>query len=351
MSSPFDRSRSRPARAWPSSETSAPVEDATVIVLGNPHGGTTLIAGLLRLAGINLGTQIDSWTQEDIEMRSNDVETLRTAIETRNKRRGQWGWKCPGSAPLLLELQGSLRNPCFVAIFRDPLATVLRRIDPEKRDPIELYEEWIQGAQCHVDTIKCFKAPTLFVSYELALKKPAMLVEDVCRFVGRELDEELRTKMLAYIKPDGGYGDQTNLINGPIESLPFPLQSPPALSKSDRRLRPLELVRPHGIRWTEDQWELVEEDSWCFVRDEDLLQFPKASRIRIEIQLSGEDTIAPSLYLDIGHGLCEEHRIRFGELDSGTWEFEVDLPETTGAARFDPDEKSGRIEKLVLSIG
>ena len=352
MSGVFDRSSSRPASEWRKTDTPGKPAEATYIVLGNPHGGTTLVAGLLRILGVFMGRQLDTWTQEDILMRTDNVEQLQSAVESRNAEFKTWGWKCPGSTHYLDSLKSDVRKPRFIVIFRDPYATMLRRVVPEDRDPVELYEEWIDGARKQLSLVKDFDAPTLFISYEMALKKPEALIEDLSQFVHRSPPtEEQASKMLRYIKPDGGYGFLQELTNGPAK--PLTSSTPRAIPSTSetQSFETLEFVRPQGIAWQGNQWLLENEDPWCFVKDADILRLPKCSRVRIDIELSHDQlSVSPSMYLDTGYGLCETHRIEFGELSSGSWEFEVEFPETLGTLRFDPDEKRGTIEKLSVSI-
>ena len=55
-----------------------------------------------------------------------NVEALALAIQTRNSAFGTWGFKVPSAIGLAKLLLKMLRNPYFIFVFRDPLATSIR---------------------------------------------------------------------------------------------------------------------------------------------------------------------------------------------------------------------------------
>ncbi len=331
---------------WPGEGGAAPKE-VTYIVLGNPHGGTTLMAGLMRLMGVYMGHQIDTCTQEDVQMRSEDLDAIRSVVENRNSAFDQWGWKCPGSIHYLDDLKPSLRNPHLIVIFRDPYATMLRSLAVDASDPLGAFEQWMTKTRKLLSVVKLYGVPTLFVSYELALKKPELMIEDLVRFTGiSELSETLRTRMLSYIDPKGGYGN----FPASTQLEQQHLKEPVSIDSVDCELDLVEFVRSFGVRQAGERWILDLDDPHCFVRDDDLSRFLGSRTIRFEVKVTEGEFIEPSLYLDIGSGLREEDRIRFGRLSSGVWDFLIEIPSTLGALRLDPDEKCGVIDKLVVLI-
>ena len=68
---------------------SEPVPEKTVIVVGVPRSGTSMIASALRGIGISLGDTLDGAVMEDLELASaleaNDQAALAFLIERRNK--------------------------------------------------------------------------------------------------------------------------------------------------------------------------------------------------------------------------------------------------------------------------
>src|SRR5262245_59545157 len=110
--------------------------------MGHAHGGTSMIAGLLRLAGIPMGTQIDPTTSEDIEFRQRRPGALRALIEKRNAEHFVWGWKAPDSIQFLPQLLPGVRSPHVIMIIRDPFATTRREAAQGGGDDLQILSHW-----------------------------------------------------------------------------------------------------------------------------------------------------------------------------------------------------------------
>jgi hypothetical protein len=50
--------------------------EKTLVVLGSPRGGTSMLAGLLRELGVHMGDRIDRHNHEDQAFLSEDLEQL-----------------------------------------------------------------------------------------------------------------------------------------------------------------------------------------------------------------------------------------------------------------------------------
>jgi hypothetical protein len=117
-------------------ENGGPANGATHIVLGCPRGGTSMIAGLLRLAGVYMGEKINENNNEDLEFiahkgiraifthperaeeKTRLLDAYRTLIAKRNRERVLWGWKDPIAIYYLKEVFDGLRNPHFFVLTR-----------------------------------------------------------------------------------------------------------------------------------------------------------------------------------------------------------------------------------------
>jgi hypothetical protein len=114
-------------------------EERTVIVLGMPRGGTSMVAGSLRLLGVPMGDRLEPSNQEDLDILdlvaslqplygedgkpiTENFDRLRALIAGRNEERPFWGWKDPNAHVYISELMPVLRNPHFVVVFRDHFA-------------------------------------------------------------------------------------------------------------------------------------------------------------------------------------------------------------------------------------
>lgn len=91
----------------------------TYVVPGLKHEGTSLVAGLLRLLGIDMGSPQHSIAHEDGRLLGRDTETIRRVIRERNERGRTWGWKDPDLLPRLSLVYDLLVNPRVIVIGRD----------------------------------------------------------------------------------------------------------------------------------------------------------------------------------------------------------------------------------------
>ena len=88
----------------------------TLIVTGIARSGTSLVATLLKEAGIFMGDFMHDVVNEDAQilelMRRRDLPTLKALIEDRNAHHAQWGFKLPNLHVYLKRDELALfRNP------------------------------------------------------------------------------------------------------------------------------------------------------------------------------------------------------------------------------------------------
>jgi hypothetical protein len=71
----------------------------TIVVTGVARSGTSLVASVLKAAGLHMGDFLHDVVQEDAQMleivRSRDTALLRTLIQQRNAQHPRWGFKVP----------------------------------------------------------------------------------------------------------------------------------------------------------------------------------------------------------------------------------------------------------------
>jgi hypothetical protein len=187
--------------------TEAPAS-RTIVVLGAPRGGTSLVAGALRLAGVFMGDDIDQANNEDRafnlhggnlsiitqnEGRSRFLDHVRRTIAQRNATRAVWGWKDPLAALYISDILPDLVNPRLILVTRDPTAAVMReRIEAaaalEDSEEAALYVNKAQQAlllyQTALSVIETSCAPTFFVSYEKASRHGKEFAVRLLDFIG-----------------------------------------------------------------------------------------------------------------------------------------------------------------------
>lgn len=173
----------------------------TFVVLGVSRGGTSLAAGLLRLAGISMGQRVGIESHEDPEFHTEDIQELRKLVEVRNQQSKIWGWKHPHALDYLPKLKSRLRKPHYIAVFRDCLA-VAQGFSRNHDIPVN---EGVAEASRRYQQIAHFvercEQPLLAISYEKALQQPAELVKELFDFCDVELDEETLQRCINFIRP------------------------------------------------------------------------------------------------------------------------------------------------------
>lgn len=179
----------------------------TFIISGIGRGGTTMVAALLREAGVYIGERVSDLVHEDYEfldaLRSRDPAHLDALIAQRNGRGGDWAFKAP---TLIGYLQPQdlvrFRNPHLLFVFRDPVAIAVRHGAAEHTDPMAALRDIANASAGMAEFVDNADCPALLMSYEKAILFPDALVDAVTRFCGLEGGADLRERLLQRIKPN-----------------------------------------------------------------------------------------------------------------------------------------------------
>lgn len=183
-------------------------EERTYVTFGLERGGTSPVAGIQRALGLYLGP-IKGGNNEDDSFHNKSLKRMRDTIEERNAAHQVWGFKYPNAGNYLPTLIRSLRNPYFVVVFRDPVATALSRArwdgDLIRRSPRMALHEASANSNANLSFALASLRPTMLVSTERVEKHASELVDEVADFMGvPRADEVYRDRILAYLEP-GSY--------------------------------------------------------------------------------------------------------------------------------------------------
>lgn len=193
---------------WLTGSEEAMPEKRTYVTLGLERGGTSAIAGIERALGLYMG-DIDKGNNEDQNFTGYRLGRIRTTIQQRNEQHDIWGFKYPKAVMYMPQVVESLRNPYFIVVYRDPVATALSHLGwtgSKNRKPAHLAVHEANSFT-NANTSFAFASghPTLVISHELAMEKPGDAIDEVARFLGLEPPEkELRAKIIQYLEP-GSY--------------------------------------------------------------------------------------------------------------------------------------------------
>lgn len=174
----------------------------TYIVLGNMRGGTSMVAGTLRILGVNMGDNIDEENHEDLDLQHRHPLHLRDLIEEKNGKHNVWGWKDPMLIDCIDDMVWlcPLRHPLFIIIFRDIYATALRMVKEEgwlMRDCLDRLADQDMKLVSFMNS----GHPTVGFSYEKAIADPRTFIESLLKVTDLEADEETIERAVDFIRP------------------------------------------------------------------------------------------------------------------------------------------------------
>ena len=181
----------------------------TYVVLGAPRGGTSMIAGLLRLFGIPMGPNLGH-QHEDPRFRTDTSLALKIeAINTNNNLYERWGWKLPDNIYYYNDLSEYLLNPVFIAVYRNPLAIAISSVE---HDNLPLDFDKLNVPNRHYGIMnrlieKHDTVPCIGISYDVATQKEkrAFFIRDFSTLLGIELTKNSEEKAISFIDPSSGY--------------------------------------------------------------------------------------------------------------------------------------------------
>ena len=193
-------------------------------VFGAPRGGTSMVAGVLRLMGVDMGARQGRGNNEDLDIQDargpagplgnsaspeyqDALDRMRPLIQARATADAPWGWKDPHGVLYARDIIQHLPAPRIIAVFRDAAASAERvhKINGADRlgemtNALDLYSRATRFlSETH--------APSAIVSYEKVLVRPKRFVEQIAEFCGVAVSDEQMAQCLDFISPERGHGD------------------------------------------------------------------------------------------------------------------------------------------------
>lgn len=198
-------------------------EKRTVIVLGAARGGTSMVAGLVRMLGVHMGDRIDPPTNEDLDFvegkeplpaitnpkhpeHTKVLETLLAQVQKRNAEHDIWGWKDPLSFAYIAPLIAHMPNPHFVVVFRDLYSISARELEATGVDTLQTLGRAQNNYAWILEVLKRGDAPALLAGYEKILRKPVQYAKELAHFLGLPADEEYLRSVERFVQPERGHG-------------------------------------------------------------------------------------------------------------------------------------------------
>lgn len=160
----------------------------TIIITGNPRGGTTCVARVVDALGVPMVRDQENsmdWMELRAALMAFQSDRVRSLIE---KQTGEWGFKIPGVFGYLPGHLSLFNDPRIIYVVRDPIAnadSILRhhKLESVLKDSVKnlAAENWRA-----LNMIPQWGVPFLFVSHEMMLTKTESAVRSIAEFIGRE---------------------------------------------------------------------------------------------------------------------------------------------------------------------
>ncbi len=187
----------------------------TFCVLGAPRGGTSMVAGLLRLMGIHMGEHVDPANNEDKEFTCHQgdrsifqfkgeefeiyLNSISKYINLKNKKHSIWGWKDPLSAYYVEEISPLLFEPFYIFVLRDPLAVALGEKNKNGSSILDSLSGCCSIYQKSIRFAIESQSPVLFISYEKAIQHKEDIVNGLELFSGVKIETKDKPLLESYI--------------------------------------------------------------------------------------------------------------------------------------------------------
>ena len=174
----------------------------TLVVLGVQRGGTSMVAGVLRALGVDMGRA--GLNHEDPRFIRADEAKLRRVIDLRNSERDIWGFKVPETTLQLDYLEKSLRNPYYICVFRNIAAVADSFLTRGVKYPAMVVLHALKYYNRMGRLAREAKAPLLVVNYERAASNPVEFVDSVLEFIEIDVPAIMRERAAEMVTGDGG---------------------------------------------------------------------------------------------------------------------------------------------------
>lgn len=192
----------------------------TVVVLGAARGGTSMIAGVLRLLGVNMGSGLNS---------SHENRLFRTAlfgnktffdyclvpvrlftryyqlIRQFDEEGPIWGIKDPYLNPYLFLLARFWRNPVYILVLRHPIVTAQSHAKHFKRPFFQSLSRVIRVYQDIYRFALASGRPLLVINYEAALQNKEAVIKALANYCSVEPDPLQKQIAFAFMDKEKGY--------------------------------------------------------------------------------------------------------------------------------------------------
>ena len=210
----------------------------TFVVLGTVHGGTSMIAGVLRLLGIYMGPNLDS-THENKQFREALLgdrtaadrclaplrlfTAYRPLVRQYNQEHAVWGVKDPLLTFYLPLVARYWRNPLYILVLRNLFATAASQALHFQRPFEKRLTKVVASYRWLTRFAMAAKRPLLVINYEAAVRNREEVVQTLVDYCGVPVTTGRRQAALDFMDQQKGYqwlmDDNTATLVGFVEKV------------------------------------------------------------------------------------------------------------------------------------
>jgi len=188
----------------------------TVLVLGTPRGGTSVVAGICHMLGVPMGLNIDPSNMEDRNFRALrcDPERVRKGSEFfRALKSGNViaGVKDPALADWIEDCYPLVPDPVIVLVSRDVYATAQRE-ECSGNDLFVSLHEVIRRKFKLLNFVEPLDSPLIVLSYERLLTDPLLAVESLAQFLVGGVNDQLIARTARLVRPHVDMPNELNFV-------------------------------------------------------------------------------------------------------------------------------------------
>ena len=178
----------------------------TIVVLGPPRSGTSMISGILRLLGIYMGECNISNNEDPRFNKTQGAKSIRSLIAANNATHPVWGWKEPSTHIYYENVADLVRNPFFIVVCRNILGSASSKLKHTGDGDIARLVGGYAGHYLKISKpVNHSNAPCIYINYDKALSDPVALADHLSRrFMDQPLDANKHDRIARYCVP-GNY--------------------------------------------------------------------------------------------------------------------------------------------------
>lgn len=177
----------------------------TIVVLGVERGGTSMVAGVIRALGINMGRRA-GLNHEDPRFMAEEEAKLVRAIKERNAEDKVWGFKMPKAVNKLDFFDKKLRAPYYVIAHRNLAAVADSWEQRGAGQYLDVLQRSLDYHQLILQHLRQSTRPALLVNYERSAQERELTVREIATFLNLDVDEAALQRAADMITGDGkGY--------------------------------------------------------------------------------------------------------------------------------------------------